>query len=210
MFAHLPEPGRVKPRLTAELGEERALAVYEAMLRDLFSAIGSSTRQNEIEVLWAPSRHAGGNALRAAFGHHSTALQTGATLGDRLSMAFSERFFFHCTEKIVAIGTEDPYVDRSLLEHAFALLDSCEYVIGPATAGGYYLVGCRALSFDPGVFRGVDWGTPNVLDQTLRAIASIGRTFALLPQHEEIRTAGDLERFAHEGHEGELASLLRR
>ena len=73
-----------------------------------------------------------GEKLRGAFGEHAKAVQTGATLGDRLSMAFSERFFFHRTEKIVVIGVDDPLLPRELIDHAFALLDSCEYVVGPA------------------------------------------------------------------------------
>ena len=43
VFARLPELGHVKTRLAADTGEERALAVYEAMLRDLVASIGEST-----------------------------------------------------------------------------------------------------------------------------------------------------------------------
>ena len=53
-------------------------------------------------------------------------------LSYRLSMAFSERFFFHRTQKIIAIGVDDPTLPRELIDHAFALLDSCEWTIGPA------------------------------------------------------------------------------
>ncbi|HEX2059674.1 MAG TPA: TIGR04282 family arsenosugar biosynthesis glycosyltransferase [Thermoanaerobaculia bacterium] len=209
VFARLPEPGRVKTRLAAEIGEERALAVYEAMLRDVVAGVGVSTPETEIEFLWPPTRAAGGAALRRAFAHHAVAMQTGATLGDRLSMAFSERFFFHRTQKIIAVGVDDPLLPRELIDHAFALLDSCEYVVGPAEDGGYYLFGCRALSFDPSVFHDIDWGTATVLDTTLARIAAMNRTFALLPRRFDIDTAADLERFAAEAHGGELARLLR-
>jgi rSAM/selenodomain-associated transferase 1 len=196
VFARLPEPGKVKTRLAAEVGDARALAVYEAMLREVLGTIGASTPETEIEMLWPPTPAASGALLRRAFGQHATAMQTGATLGDRLSMAFSERFFFHRTEKIVAIGVDDPLLPRELLDHAFALLDSCEYVVGPAEDGGYYLIGCRALSFEPEVFRGIAWGTPAVLAETIRKIAATGRTCAVLPQRSDIDTAEDLERYA--------------
>jgi glycosyltransferase A (GT-A) superfamily protein (DUF2064 family) len=137
------------------------------------------------------------------------ALLTGAPLGDRLSMAFSERFFFHRTQKIVAIGVDDPLLPRALIDHAFALLDSCEYVVGPAQDGGYYLFGCRALSFEPKVFHGIEWGTATVLGETIRRIAATGRACALLPERFDIDTLKDLERFAAAGHDGELATLLR-
>ena len=198
VFARLPELGKVKTRLTADLGAERTLAVYESMLRDLLTSIGTSTPETEIEVLWPPTPVANGERLRRAFGEHAKAMQTGTSLGDRLSMAFSERFFFHRTEKCVVIGVDDPLLPRELIDHAFSLLDSCEYVIGPAGDGGYYLFGCRALSFEPEVFRNIEWGTASVLDETVRRIFATQRTCALLPERFDIDTAEDLERYARE------------
>lgn len=199
VFARLPELGKVKTRLAVDLGEARALEVYEAMLRDLLAGIGTSTPDLEIEVMWPPTTAANGEALRRAFGSHATAMQTGEGLGDRLSMALSERFFFHRTEKIVVIGVDDPLLSRELIDHAFALLESCEYVLGPASDGGYYLFGCRALSYDPSVFQDIDWGTSTVLATTLARIAALERTVALLPRRRDIDTAADLEQYAAEG-----------
>jgi rSAM/selenodomain-associated transferase 1 len=209
VFARLPELGKVKTRLAADLGPERALALYEAMLRDLTGNIGTSTPDLEIEFLWPPTSGANGASLRAAFGQHGTAMQTGQTLTDRLTMAFSERFFFHRTEKIVAIGVDDPSLPRPLLDHAFALLDSCEYVIGPARDGGYYLIGCRAAAFDPEVFEDIEWGTATVLPATLQRIASLQRTVALLPERYDLDTTADLQRYVSEGRDGEVGRLLR-
>lgn len=196
MFARLPELGRVKTRLAADLGDERALTIYEAMLRDVVRGIGESSPGLEIEFLWPPTPNANGELLQRAFAHHSVAMQTGETLGDRLAMAFSERFFFHRTQKIIAIGVDDPTLPRELVDHAFALLDSCEYVLGPAADGGYYLIGCRALSFDPSIFADIEWGTSSVLPATLAKIAAMNRTVALLPERMDVDTAEDLERYA--------------
>lgn len=186
----------MKTRLAAQLGDDRALAVYESMLRDLTMNIGTSDETTEIEFLWPPTPSANGATLNKAFGDHAKAMQTGATLGDRLAMAFSERFFFQSTDKIIAIGVDDPLLPRTLIDHAFALLDSCEYVVGPAQDGGYYLFGCRAMSFEPDVFRGIEWGTQTVLSETVRRISSTQRTCALLPERFDIDTADDLERYA--------------
>ncbi|HVG25460.1 MAG TPA: TIGR04282 family arsenosugar biosynthesis glycosyltransferase [Thermoanaerobaculia bacterium] len=196
VFARLPELGKVKTRLAADLGDARTLAVYESMLRELRASVGTSSETTEIEFLWPPTPGANGTLLTRAFGEHAKAMQTGATLGDRLSMAFSERFFFHRTEKIIAIGVDDPLLPRTLIDHAFSLLDSCEYVVGPAQDGGYYLFGCRALSFEPEVFRGIEWGTQTVLSETVRRISATQRTCALLPERFDIDTADDLERYA--------------
>jgi rSAM/selenodomain-associated transferase 1 len=200
VFARLPELGKVKTRLAADVGDARALEVYEAMLRDLLIGIGSSTPDLEIEVMWPPTDGANGDALRRAFGSRASAMQTGAGLGDRLAMALSERFFFHRTEQIVVIGVDDPSLSRALIDHAFSLLDSCEYVLGPAADGGYYLLGCRAPSFDPVIFENIEWGTSTVLASTLARIATMERTVAQLPRRHDIDTAADLEQYVAQGH----------
>ena len=211
VFARLPELGKVKTRLAADIGHERALRVYEAMLRDVLRSVGTSHDGTEVEVLWAPTETANGDALRRAFGDVATAMQTGQTLGDRMSMAFSERFFFHRTHKIVAIGVDEPNLSRELVDHAFALLDSCEWVVGPANDGGYYLIGCRAASFAVEVFDGVEWGTSSVLETTLAKIRERGATVALLPARSDIDVGDDLRRFAEEHglDDGDLPQLLR-
>lgn len=199
----------MKTRLAASIGEERTLAVYEAMLHDLLRAVGPSTPDLEIELLWAPTEAADGETLRRAFGDRPLAMQTGANLGDRLSMAFSERFFFHRTQKIIAIGVDDPTLGRESIDQALALLDSCDWVVGPATDGGYYLIGCRAAAFNSDIFRDIAWGTSTVLDATLARIHAAQSPVALLAPRSDIDTVDDLERFAAEEHTGELAALLR-
>ena len=211
VFARLPELGAVKTRLAATIGVARALEVYRAMVRDVLDSIGSSTSETEIEIMWAPTAAASGAALRQSFGSHALAMQTGATLGDRLSMAFSERFFFHRTQKIVAIGVDDPTLSRASIDHAFGLLDSCEWTIGPAMDGGYYLIGCRAAAFDPSIFAGIPWGTSTVFAETMARIRGWSSSVAVLPQRLDIDTEADLKAYAgrasHDG--GALARLLR-
>jgi rSAM/selenodomain-associated transferase 1 len=209
VFARLPEHGKVKTRLAQSIGDDRTLAVYEAMLHDLLASIGQSSPQTEIEILWAPSETANGEVLTRAFGNLATAMQTGNTLGDRLSMAFSERFLFHATQKILAIGVDDPSLPRALIDQAFGLLDSCEWVLGPAVDGGYYLVGCRAAAFDNEVFQDIDWGSSSVFPSTLAKIRDWQSSVAVLPMRHDIDVVEDLERYAADGRDGELAALLQ-
>lgn len=198
VFARVPELGRVKTRLAATLGDRRALEIYERMLADLLRGIGTSTPETEIEVVWAPTAIANEETLRRAFGNHTLAMQTGETLGDRLAMAFSERFFFHRTQKIIAIGVDDPLLPRELIDHAFSLLDSCEWAIGPATDGGYYLIGCRAAAFDTDIFRDIEWGTSAVLGSTLAKIRQWNATVAVLPRRTDIDEEKDLAIYGYE------------
>ena len=210
VFARLPELGAVKTRLAGSIGPERALAVYRAMLADVLAGLGTPNEDLEIEVMWAPTAAANAEALAEAFGDQALAMQTGATLGDRLSMAFSERFFFHRTEKIIAIGVDDPKLTRETIDHAFGILDSCDWVVGPATDGGYYLIGCRAAPFDPSIFRDIEWGTSSVFRATMEKIAAWGSTVAVRPERTDIDVEDDLRTFSEDPAEGELAKLLRK
>jgi len=206
VFARLPEHGHVKTRLARDLGDDRALAVYEAMLRDLFANIGAPDDALEIEVVWAPTEAANGAALRRAFDDYPLAMQSGDTLGDRLCMAFSERFFFHRTQKVVAIGVDEPSLPRALVDDAVGLLESCDWVVGPATDGGYYLIGCRAAAFDSAIFSGIEWGSGRVLDETLAKIRAWQTTVAVLPLRRDIDLIDDLR--AYDGG-GALGDLVR-
>ena len=75
-----------------------------------------------------------------------------------------------------------------------------DITIPEAADGGYYLLGCRAPSFDPSVFVNIAWGTSTVLASTLERIAAMQRTVALLPRRNDIDTAADLEQYVAEGH----------
>ena len=193
VFARLPEHGAVKTRLASEIGDDRALAVYSAMLRDALASIGDSKEGTEVEILWAPTEGADGEALASAFGDRALAMQTGESLGDRLSMAFSERFFFHRTERIIAVGVDDPTIPRPLIDRAFDLLESCDWVVGPARDGGYYLIGCRGPAFESEAFQEIAWGTSSVFSSTIAKIRAWQRNLAILPMRSDIDTAEDLE-----------------
>lgn len=207
LFARVPELGHVKTRLAASIGAHKALAIYQAMLRQLLGRIGQSTQDTEIEVMWAPTENASGDVLRSAFGDRAVAMQTGATLGDRLAMAFSERFFFHRTLKIIAIGVDDPCLTREIIDHAFGLLDSVEWTIGPAIDGGYYLIGCRAPAFDSAIFTDIEWGTSSVLSTTMARIRQRESTVAVLPQRYDIDVLEDLQRFVREHADDEVSRI---
>lgn len=200
IFARAPERGRVKTRLATELGEERTLLLYEAMLRDLLESVGVSDHEITVEVAWTGSEQVSGAAVRRLFSGREVSMQSGGALGERLLVAFDERFVFHQTQKLIAIGTDDPTIDRALIETAFGLLDCCDWVVGPATDGGYYLIGCRAGSFSVQVFEGIDWGQDSVLERTLAKLKELHETVALLPTRTDLDLVDDVRQFSRANH----------
>lgn len=210
IFARVPELGRVKTRLETELGKNRTLQIYKAMLHDLLTSIGPPSEDLDIEVMWTADQEVGGETLRRFFGIYPLARQAGAGLGDRLAISLGERVYFHEAEKVMAIGVDDPTLSRSSIELAFKLLDSCDWVVGPATDGGYYLIGCRSAAFTPEVFSAIPWGSANVYRLTHDKIRAAGSTLAVLTQRRDIDVPDDLREFASRvgaGH-GRLGALL--
>ena len=212
IFARVPELGQVKTRLEPHLGKIRTLQVYEAMLHDLLESVGPPSADLDIEVMWTAQEEISGETLRKSFGKYPLARQAGDALGDRLAISFGERIYFHNAEKVMAIGVDDPTLPRSSIVLAFNLLDSCEWVLGPASDGGYYLIGCRAAAFAPEVFREIPWGTPNVFGITHDKIRAAGSTLAVLAQRRDIDLPDDLIEFASRAgaDRGQLGALLAR
>jgi glycosyltransferase A (GT-A) superfamily protein (DUF2064 family) len=77
----------------------------------------------------------------------------------------------------------------AFIKQAFAELDRADVVLGPATDGGYYLVGCaRRL---PPLFEGIAWGGPRVLLDSIRRLAGSSWRLAVLPPWYDVDTLDD-------------------
>src|SRR5262249_42424452 len=87
--------------------------------------------------------------------------------------------------KVVVVGTDSPTLPVSYVVDAFAKLDDADIVLGPATDGGYYLLGCRRL---PPIFEGVDWGGWSVLGPAVARLSDPSWKLVLLPPWYDVDT----------------------
>jgi len=110
-------------------------------------------------------------------------------LGQRMHRAFEDSFAAG-TKATVIIGTDCPGVTPDILGQAFTALNDQDLALGPATDGGYYLIGLRRPIAQ--LFTGIDWGTETVLRQTLAASENAGVEIAWLPPLSDIDTQDDL------------------
>lgn len=115
----------------------------------------------------------------------------GADLGERMSNAF-EIVLGNDSGKAVIIGSDCPEMSTEVLEEAFRALDASDVVLGPATDGGYYLLGMRR--FVPELFRDKQWSTPSVLTDTLSDAQRLGLSVRLLPALSDLDDEADLIR----------------
>ena len=73
--------------------------------------------------------------------------QSCRALGHRMAAAFSDAFS-RGAERVVIIGTDCPEITSLLIWRFFESLANADMVIGPATDGGYYLIGIRRFVHD--------------------------------------------------------------
>lgn len=187
IFAKAPIPGRVKPRLTEEVGPSTAAEIYWQVGRHVVAAAAGAAHRTT--VWYAPSHE--GAFVREwldGLGRVELRPQPSGTLGARLSHA-SSRHFAEGAERVVLIGTDCPGVDRRLITEAFTALAAFDVVLGPALDGGYYLLGLR--NPQPSLFRDIPWDTAAVHAQTRARAMAAGLTLRLLRPLRDIDTARD-------------------
>jgi hypothetical protein len=111
--------------------------------------------------------------------------QQGGDIGRRLT-AFLDGELEDGAARVVAIGATAPTLDPAFVVSAFVALEGRDLVLGPATSGGLYLVGCRR-GLAP-VLDEIDWGSPDVLSQTINRLDGTGLSVAVLPPWYMVET----------------------
>jgi rSAM/selenodomain-associated transferase 1 len=197
VFAKWPQPGRVKTRLAAATSAAWAADAALAFLRDVTDRL---TAVDARRVLAFAPPDAGPLLAGVVGGRFALVPQADGDLGRRLS-AFIEGQLADGAESVVVVGTDSPTLPVPHVEEAFALLARADVVLGPATDGGYYLIGCRRL---PPIFDGIAWGGPTVLTETVARLADPEWRLALLPPWYDVDTLDDWRMLR-----GHLAALRR-
>lgn len=166
IFTRNPEPGKCKTRLAATIGDPAALAIYTFLLRHT-AALCSSLSDTDKFVYY--SEYLGDGSLWDPKIFRPR-LQEGPDLGTRMQHAFQAAFEAGY-KRVVLIGSDLYYLDTADLAGALDALRGNPVVIGPATDGGYYLMGLTQMI--PGLFHDKAWGTNTVLQDTLEDLEGL-------------------------------------
>jgi hypothetical protein len=204
IFIKYPAPGKVKTRLGAEIGAELAARVYRLFLGLTFDlARGSSAQQ--LLVACEP-------AARLAEFHHiippafTPFPQRGDDLGRRMHHAF-EYAFSHDAQQVLILGSDTPTLPTPFLDDAFARLQECDLVLGPAEDGGYYLIGLKTSK--PELFVNIKWSSDTVLQTTLQRARELKLSHYLLPTWYDVDDLKTLRRAARDDASGRIQSYLQ-
>lgn len=183
VFGREPIRGQVKHRLARDLGGERTLAVYRALLDHALDA-ALATGLDVTLCLASPRR-----TDWEPPGALSLATQPEGDLGARMAGAFADRFEAGY-DAAVLFGTDIPACGPAQLIAAARLLTRRPVVFGPAADGGYYLVGQRR----PGValFDDIPWSSPETMGATRSLLGRLGVDHVEVEVLPDIDTADDL------------------
>jgi len=182
-----PEPGKVKTRLSQDIGIDKAAEIYSCMAETVVHNLAKSDLHKTIIFFDPPERKAEvENWLKVKC---KLFPQKGKSLGERMTNAFDKTFSLGA-EKAVIIGTDCIEISDEIISQAFNALDLVDVVIGPAEDGGYYLLGMAKPT--PKIFDDIDWSTDSVLGQTLKKLREKELQFELLKTLRDVDTVSDL------------------
>ena len=187
IFIKNPRLGKVKTRLAATLGDDKALDIYHRLL-----AITQKTvKQVEAKyhLFYSDFIDKEDDWSNEVFVKY---VQHGEDLGDRMAHAFQT--VLSKTEqiginKVVIIGSDSAELTSEILDMSFTFLKDEDVVVGPTFDGGYYLLGMKKYRAE--LFTNISWSTANVYQETNDEARSINLVVANLPTLHDIDNEED-------------------
>ena len=207
VFAKWPQPGRAKTRLSQAIGTLHAMTLARAFLADTL-ALAELSGADELLVAYAPRRAR--TEFRRIAPEARLVAQPNGVFGSRLRAAL--RAGHARGARVVLIGTDSPTLPATTLRAAFKRLDAADVVLGPATDGGYYLIGARR-PLPSTVFARMPWSTTTVAAETLRRLAAAELRVAVLPRWYDVDDATGVARLSRDirlGHAARTRDALAR
>jgi uncharacterized protein len=189
VFTRYPQSGKAKTRLIPAVGAEAAAAIHRQMTEHTLAQITllQQRRSLTVEVWFAGGDHTQMQTWLGADRLYQP--QPDGDLGDRMAQAF-QTAFDSGVKAAVIIGTDCPELTDVLLTEAFQALQQTDLVLGPATDGGYYLIGLRWLV--PELFKAIAWSTDRVFRQTVDIASKLNLSLTTLPTLTDVDRPDDL------------------
>jgi rSAM/selenodomain-associated transferase 1 len=160
IFAKAPRLGQVKRRLAAGIGASAALRFYRENTARLLRRVARDKRWR-CWLAITPDRAAHGSRYWRSDCERLP--QGRGDLGGRMARPFA----ILPPGSVVIIGSDIPDIAPHHIAAAFRLLDRNDFVLGPATDGGYWLFASRRRPLPRCVFADVRWSTEHALADTL-------------------------------------------
>jgi hypothetical protein len=187
-----PQPGRSKTRLATAIGAAAASELSACFLRDVAEAIKAVPealgRRGYGVYAPAGTEDIMRQLLPAGFG---LLLQAGHDLGHVLIGA-TRALLLAGHDCVLLVNGDSPTLPPRLLAQAIEALrePGDRMVLGPASDGGYYLIGLKHPHQQ--LFTRIAWGTETVARSTCERAVEIGVATTLLPEWYDVDDAETL------------------
>lgn len=188
VFLKAPRAGVVKTRLAGAIGAEQACLAYRELVEGL---VRNLKGLEDVELRFTPD-DAESEIRQWREGNWRARPQGEGDLGGRLESAFASSFA-EGAERVVVIGSDCPDVTRADIAAAWNALERHDLVLGPASDGGYWLIGLRCLHRE--LFEDIPWSRTTVLEETLGRARCAGLSVFLLRELSDVDTEEDWRRF---------------
>jgi uncharacterized protein len=195
IFIKNPELGKVKTRLAATMGNEKALEVFKKLL----VSIHDKSLKVKSDKLLFYSSFVNKNDIWENNIFEKKLQNQSLDLGQRMLSAFEEARDLGYAKALI-VGSDIYEVSSEILQKGFELLKDSDTVLGPTHDGGYYAMGfnfekINAPTFLQDIFLNKTWSHEHVAQEALNVINSFSYTCHLLPTLHDIDTEDDLKRF---------------
>ena len=181
-----PVMGRVKTRLGRDIGAATATGIYRSTLSHVAARLYCPARWRTMLAV-APNSALASRMLPSKL---ARVPQGAGGLGSRLQYVVDQ-----CSPgPLIIVGTDIPGIQARDIDAAFRRLGSHDAVFGPASDGGYWLVGLKRRSRVSRPFHDVRWSSPHALSDTKKNLA--GLRVAEIVSHDDVDTAADCHRLA--------------
>lgn len=179
-----PVGGRVKTRLARQAGLTRAVNFYRHGTAAVLARVGRDPRWQTILAV-SPDAAVGS----AAWPSHLARIKQGrGDLGRRMQGVLDRL----PPGPVIIVGSDSPGITAALVAAAFRLLGDHDVVFGPASDGGFWLVGCKRRPCVPQAFCNVRWSTADTLADSRANLAHLSVANAALL--DDVDDLADLER----------------
>ena len=188
VFSKTPRPGMVKTRMIPDIGIDRSYQLYCDMFQQTLHTVTMLDSNIDIYIYCTPSKQHELFDLFQKKQNVYTKLQQGNDLGERMHNAFESTLNIY--EKVVLVGCDCDELNQQILKQSIEALNDNDIVIGPATDGGYYLIGLKQANTS--LFKNICWGSDAVLYETRQRVKQLDYKCFELPELTDIDTYSDL------------------
>jgi uncharacterized protein len=188
VFIKNPQLGKVKTRLAATVGNEKALEIYRSLMAHTENTCSKIDARRYIYY----SEFVDNNDIWTNGMYEKLVQNESKDLGEKMFSAFTDTFHLKHTKTLI-IGSDCLELTVDIINEAYSKLSDNDVVIGPAFDGGYYLIGFNFQTIGESnnevltqVFLGKQWSHGEVCNEAIDACKSLGLTFAQLPTLTDI------------------------